>query len=568
MSTLIRTSGLLAALVSCASSVRATTDYLIVGGGTAGLALANRLTEDPRTSVLVLEAGGDGLGNVNISSLALVGAAWGTDIDWKFPTEPLPNGVSRGVVSRGKVLGGSSAINGAVFSRGDRRDFDLWAAAGNPGWATSDVFAASFKSEHFYPPPANWSIDYVGRDHGYDGLIPTSYGNPAPPIQQDMIASVVNYGGSHSKDLAGGHVDGMAWITHSRLPSNQTRATSATAYYFPFSYRKNFKVSLYSQATRIIWKSTGDGNAVAAGVEYVDKSGATHVAKASKVILSGGVWGSPPILERSGVGNKTLLNSLGIKSVVDLPGVGEHMTERPIIPMYFALNTSLPLAAPSPLLMNLESLQETFAEGGDIAKLESLFVKPDNMAEPVFNIHKTLYNERAAWFEGYTLPINQAGQPTIIAWYAGLGRPLSSGSVHINSTDGLAYPLIQYNWWNSEFDVYATAVAAQRIQNITSTPPFSDWISARIAPPASVVTLDDFIAYVPVSAEQGNHPVGSAVMLPRKDGGVVDPNLKVYGTANVYVVDASIIPAEPSGHPQAVVYAIAERAAELFKSRN
>ncbi|KAI0030609.1 hypothetical protein K488DRAFT_72051 [Vararia minispora EC-137] len=563
MSTLIRSSGLLATLVSCASSVHAL-DYLVVGGGTGGLAIANRLTENPNTSVLVLEAGGDGLGNANISSLALVGAAWGTDIDWQFPTEPLPNGVSIGKVPRGKVLGGSSAINGAVFSRGDRRDYQLWEAAGNPGWNANNILAASFKSEHFYPPPANWSIEYVTSDHGNSGPVATSFGNPAPPIQQDMINSVVNYGGKQSPDLAGGHVDGMAWVTHARLPSNQTRATSATAYYFPYSYRPNFKVSLYSQATRIIWKSTANGNAVAAGVEYVDQSGATHVVNASTVILSAGVWGSPPILERSGVGNKTLLASLGINSVVDLPGLGENMVEQPIVPMLYALNTTLPLNSVSPLLLNLESLQETFAKGGDLAKLQSLFVKPANMPDAIFNMYKTLYSEGAAWFEGYTLPVIQAGQPTIIAWYSGLGRPLSTGSVHINSTDGLAYPAIQYNWWTSPFDVYATAVAAQRIQNFTSTPPFSDWIAARIAPPASVVSIDDFSAYVQAAGTQGNHPIGSAAMLPRADGGVVDPNLKVYGTANVYIIDASVIPAQPSGHPQAHVYAFAERAAQLF----
>ncbi|KAI0030895.1 hypothetical protein K488DRAFT_87344 [Vararia minispora EC-137] len=567
MSALVRTSGLFVTLFSFTSSVWAT-NYLIVGGGTGGLALANRLSEDPSVSVLVLEAGGDGLGNANISDIALVGAAWGTDIDWQFPTEPLPNppGRSIGVVPRGKVLGGSSAINGDVYTRGDARDYNQWAELGNPSWNSWAFLSASFKNEKFYAPPNNWTIDYISSYHGHSGLIPTSFSAAAPPIHHTIVDSVVAYGGKQSPDNEGGHVDGISWATNARLPSNATRATSATGYYFPFSYRKNLQVKLYSQATKIIWKSTR-GIAVAAGVEYVDQSGNTHVANADKVILSGGVWGSPPILERSGIGNKTLLASLGIQSVVDLPGVGENMQEQPIVPMLYALNASLSLGQLTPFLLNLESLQETFAKGGDIKKLESLFVKPANMNRNIFQIYKNLYQESAAWFEGYIQVLN-SGSTTLLAWYAALGRPLSTGSCHITSTNGTAYPAVQYNWYTQEFDTYATAVAAQRIQNFTTTAPLSNWIAARVAPPANVVSLDDFESYVVESCTQGNHPVGTATMAPRADGGVVDNNLKVYGTSNVYVVDASVIPVQPSGHPQAHVYAIAELAATLFKARH
>ncbi|KAI0036286.1 hypothetical protein K488DRAFT_82238 [Vararia minispora EC-137] len=562
-------SGTLAALFFCASSVRATvTDYVIVGGGTGGLALANRLTENPRVSVLVLEAGGDGLGNVNISDLALVGASWGTDVDWQFPTEtlPVPPGRNIGKVPRGKVLGGSSAINGAVYTRGDTRDFVQWAALGNPSWGPTDFFAASFKNEEFFPPPKNWSIDYIYSDHGHNGLLPTSFGNPAPPIQDAIINSVVAYGGRHSLDNEGGHPDGVAWATHARLPSNATRATSATGYYFPFSYRKNFQVKLFSQATRIIWKSTR-GTPVAAGVEYVDQNGNTQVANATTVVLCGGVWGSPPILERSGVGNKTLLASLGIKSVVDLPGVGENMVEQTAAPMVYAFNTTLPLDSVTPLLLNGESLQETFTKGGDLAKLESLFVKPDNMAEPIFQAYQKLYQQGTTWVVGLTNLIQQPGQPTLLAWFGGVARPLSSGSCHITSSDGLAYPAVQYNWFTSEFDIYAASVTLQRIHNFTTVPPLSDWISARIAPPPNVTSLDDIGTYFIENCVQGDHPIGTAAMIPRQDGGVVDNNLKVYGTANVYVVDASVMPFQPTGYPHAHVYAIAERAAELFKAQ-
>ncbi|KAI0033311.1 hypothetical protein K488DRAFT_85067 [Vararia minispora EC-137] len=567
MSTLIRTSGLLAALFSCASSVRAT-DYLIVGGGTAGLTLANRLTEDPSVSVLVLEAGGDGLGNVNISDIALIGAAWGTQVDWQFPIEPFPNPPGRniGIVPRGKVLGGSSAINGDVWSRGDVRDYAQWQGLGNPSWGSDAVLNASFKSEHFFAPPSNWSIDYISSDHGDTGPLPTSFDAPAPPIHEALIESVVNYGGVRSPDNEGGHVDGISWATNARLPSNATRATSATGYYFPYSYRKNFQVKLFSQATRIIWNSTSQGNAVAAGVEYVDQQGNTQVANATTVVLAGGVWGSPPILERSGVGNKTLLTSLGINSVVDLPGVGENMQEQPVGVMEFVLNSSLPLGVLTPFLLNLESLQQTFAKDGDINTLNSLFVKPDNMPEALFQTYQALYQEQAAWFEGNINFATSGTQPTVLAWFAGLGRPLSRGTCHITSTNGTALPAVQYNWLTAEFDLYAMAVACQRIQNFASTPPLSNWIAGRLAPPANVTTIEEFEAFILETAFQGNHPIGTAAMMPQADGGVVDNNLKVYGTSNVFVVDASVMPIPTSSHPQANVYAIAERAAELFKA--
>ncbi|KAG6848268.1 hypothetical protein H0H93_001740 [Arthromyces matolae] len=168
-----------AALARC---VAATTDYLIVGGGTAGLVLANRLTEDPKVSVLVIEAGGDGLGNVNISDISRVGAAWGTDIDWAFPTQPNHYANDRVLMPgpRGKVLGGSSAINGDVYERGDAIEYDQWETLGNPGWNFNNLFAAAKKGEQFFAPSSSDNIDYVLGDHGTTGLLPTSYGGVAP----------------------------------------------------------------------------------------------------------------------------------------------------------------------------------------------------------------------------------------------------------------------------------------------------------------------------------------------------------------------------------------------------
>ncbi|GLB41038.1 putative GMC oxidoreductase family protein [Lyophyllum shimeji] len=558
-----------AAFVRYASGATAptTADYLIVGGGTAGLVLANRLSEDKGVSVLVLEGGGDGLGNVNISDFRLVGAAWGTDIDWQFPTQPLAYANNRTLTPgpRGKVLGGSSAINGDVFDRGDSREYDEWEALGNTGWNFKSIFPAGLKSEKFYPPAPSDNIQYVLSHHGTTGNVATSYSRPSPPIHDVIMSSVVNAGGFKSPDLEGGNATGIAHVTNARLPSNDTRSTSATAYYFPYSYRPNFKVILHATATRILWRSTAQGNAVASGVEYVDQSGVTRSANAKTVILSAGTWGSPPILERSGVGNAKFLASLGIKSVVDLPGVGENLSEQTLVPLQWQLNSSLPLTDVTPFLLNVESIQ-TVVGSNNITTVKSLLnAKPPGLSDALYNAHKRLFNDKATWVEDYIAVSTPAEGPSVLVMYPVNLHPLSRGSVHIVSTNGTQYPKIQYNFFQNPFDLYLMAAGAQRAQKIVSTPPLSDWIAGPIAPAAGVTSIEALKDYIRANVGYTNHIIGTALMAPRKDGGVVDPNLKVYGTKNVYVVDASVIPIEPAAHLQGTVYAFAERAAELFK---
>ncbi|KAG6807494.1 hypothetical protein H0H92_007279, partial [Tricholoma furcatifolium] len=340
----------LAVAAALAQSAAAATDYLIVGGGTAGLVLANRLTEDPSVSVMVLEAGGDGLGNVNISDISLIGAAWGTYIDWQFLTQPLyyANDRQLNPSPRGKVIGDSSAINGDVHERGDQLEYDQWETLGNTG-CLFDVEKRNFNSlfnvskglnEAFSPPTSSENIEYA----------------------------VVKTGGYLSPDQAGGNVTDIAHVTNARLASNNTRATS-------------------------ISRLTG-GNAIASGVEYVDGNGYTQTANATIVILSGGPQGSPPILKCSGIGNATYLTSLGIDSVVDLPGVGENMNEQTLVAMQGQLNASIP--RPGDLfLLNVESLQTTLG-AGNLSTLESLLnATPDNLQPALWDMHKRLYAEAA-----------------------------------------------------------------------------------------------------------------------------------------------------------------------------
>ncbi|KAG6808976.1 hypothetical protein H0H92_002182 [Tricholoma furcatifolium] len=573
----------LAVVAALAQYAAAATDYLIVGGGTAGLVLANRLTEDPSVSVMVLEAGGDGLGNVNISDISLIGAAWGTDIDWQFPTQPLYYANDRQLTPspRGKVLGGSSAINGDVYERGDQLEYDQWETLGNTGWNFNSLFNVSKGlNEAFSPPTSSENIEYVLGDHGLSGLLPTSFSSSAPDFHNTIMQAVVNAGGYLSPDQAGGNVTGIAHVTNARLASNNTRATSTD---FPYSYRSNLQVTLNATVTKINWASVGrltGGNAIASGVEYVDGNGDTQTANATTVILSGGPWGSPPILERSGIGNATYLTSLGIDSVVDLPGVGENMNEQTLVAMQWQLNASIPCPG-DPFLLNVESLQTTLG-AGNLSTLESLLdATPENLQPALWDMHKRLYAEAAPWIEGYIYLNTPDSGPSTLTWYPVNLHPLSRGSVHIVSSDGLEYPEIQYNFFQNPVDLYIMAAGAQRVQEIISTAPISGFIAgepyirtpmvsthlelAPLAPAAGVTSIDDLSEYIKAEASYTNHVMGSALLAPQADGGVVDPTLKVYGTSNVYVVDASIIPLQPAAHSQATVYAVAEYAAQLFK---
>ncbi|KAF8477866.1 hypothetical protein JB92DRAFT_2838092 [Gautieria morchelliformis] len=571
MHTIIQALGGLVAVAALTPTVRGNVDYLIVGGGTAGLVLANRLTENPKVSVLVLEAGGDGLGNQNISDIGLIGAADGTQIDWQFHPAPLAfaNNRSLGNAPRGKVLGGSSAINGDVFDRGDAREYDDWETLGNPGWNSESILTAGMKAERFFAPNASENIDFVLEEHGLYGNLATSYSNPAPPLHDTIISSVANAGGINTPDNDGGYVDGISHVTNARLPFNSTRATSATGYYFPFSSRSNFQVTLFVTVNKIVWKSTHAGNAVAAGVEYVDQKGVSHTVNATNVILSSGTWGSPAILERSGVGNATLLSSLGINSVIDLPGVGENLQERYLLEtlaaMTFSINSSLPLNPVQPFLLNMESLQKTVG-AENLTTVEALLdVKPPGLSDAQFNSNKRLYSQQVPWVEGYIALSTPPTGGSVLTWFGVNLHQQSRGSVHIVSTDVAILPEVQFNLLQSPLDTYVMAAAAKRIQQIVATPPLSDWIAGPISPPAGVTTIPDLEAYIRANVNIANHIIGTALMAPRNDGGVVDPYLKVYGTKNVYVVDASVIPVEPAAHLQGTVYALAERAAQLFK---
>ncbi|KAJ7639231.1 hypothetical protein FB45DRAFT_787915 [Roridomyces roridus] len=549
---------------ACVASAT-TFDYVIVGGGTAGLVVANRLTANPLISVMVLEAGGDGLGNTNISNPANDEKIPGTSIDWAFPTEPLQFAGNRswGNVPRGKVLGGSSAINGDVWNTGDTREYNEWATLGNPGWNAASIFAAARKAEHFYPPGASSGIDFVTGDHGHSGPLATSFSSDAPPIHSDIIASVVNAGGVKSSDLESGNVVGIAHVTNARLPSNATRSDSATAYYFPYSYRKNFQVTLNVHATKLVWSSTASGNAVASGVEYVDAYGKTHTVSGKKIVLTAGVFGSPPILERSGVGNAAFLKTLGIKSVIDLPGVGENLQEQPIAPLAWVLNSSIPVPTPTAFLLNMESLQTTLM-GNSTETLDALLsVKPPGLSDSLYQAHKNLYKAGAPWIEQYITVQPQPTGPSALIWVATLLHQLSRGSVHIASTDGTAFPKINYNLLQSPFDTYALAAGALRIQKILSTPPMSEFILAPAQPLNNFTTLPTLMQAVPEVVTFSSHPAGTTLMGPKADGGVVDSELKLYGSKNVFVVGDSCVPIEPAAHLQATVYALAERFAEM-----
>ncbi|KAG6808767.1 hypothetical protein H0H92_002970 [Tricholoma furcatifolium] len=395
-------------------------------------------------------------------------------------------------------------------------------------------------NEAFSTPMSSENIKYILGNHGLSGLLPTLFSSTAHDFHNTIMQAVVNDGGYLSHDQAGGNVTGIARVTNARLASNNTHASS--------TFRSNLQLTLNATVTKINWASVGrltGGNAIASGVEYIDGNGDTQTANATAVILSGGRQGSPPILKRSGIGNATYLTSLGIDSVVDLPGV------ETLVAMQWQLNACIPCPG-DPFLLNVESMQTTLG-AGNLSTLESLLnATPENL-QPA-----------APWIKGYIFLNTPDSGPSTLTWYPVNLHPLSRGSVHIVSLDGLEYPEIQYNFFQNPVDLYIMAAGAQRIQELVSAPPLSDFISGPLSPAAGVTSIDNLSEYIKAEASYTNHVMGSALLAPQEDGGVVDLTLKVYGTNYVYVVDASVIPLQPTAHSQATIYAVSEYAATLF----
>ncbi|TDL16835.1 alcohol oxidase [Rickenella mellea] len=590
-----------------------TFSYIVVGGGTAGLTVATRLSEDATKTVVVLEAGDPHLNEPQILVPAEVGSVYGNPAyDWLYNSVPQTH--AGGVVvnmTRGKVLGGTSALNAMIWDRSAEFEYNNIAQLGNSGWNWSSLQPYFKKPENFtHPDPAfaqKFNLTFNDATRGHSGPIQTTFPNAIPGSELTLEPAGLSLGLKIIADPMGGQTKGVWRSTSSIDPVHRTRSYSANSYFVPNQGRSNLVVLTGAQVSKINWATNStSGGLTASGVSFLSNGTTFTVSASREVILSASTIGNPQILELSGVGSKSVLSKVGINSTIDLPGVGENMQEHIFTTQSYAVKTGVetldPLLFNQSFFLQQEGLFAATPATGDLGYtatgvtflgLSSLF---NNTAS------NSLLSSLDSQLKGTTRTKGQVQQQSIqvqsvrrqdssvvevlaegvhttpdqadpntgyISFLTLLQQPFSRGSTHISSANVLDHPTIDPNYFSIDFDLTVLTTVAKFVRTtLTKTPAYANVITAEQFPGPSVNTDDEWTAWVKANFKTQGHTTGTCSMMPQANGGVVDPNLKVYGTKNLRIVDLSVMPQQFSGHPQALVYAIAEKGADVIKAAN
>ncbi|KAF5343030.1 hypothetical protein D9758_011162 [Tetrapyrgos nigripes] len=590
-------------------------NYLVVGGGTAGLVVATRLSENPDVTVAVIEAGVSHAGDPSVDIPGfMIRNACNPKYDWTFFTEPQRYALNRKIQSsRGKGLGGSSGLNNLAFVRPISEELDNFEKLGNPGWNWDNLLGYMKRSEHLCIPSFSdqkkktWAVDPDPAFHGTDGVydaanaywsllkhqlqgpIAVSFPPYISPIHNKILDSLETLGLPRTGEANAGRNVGSFLVSTSVDPVTATRSYSASAYLQPHLERKNLFIVTEAFATKVHFDDSQDGLKRARAVDFVH-GGQTYTVKATKeIILSAGTFQTPRLLETSGVGDPRVLEPLGIPCIINLPGVGEnlqdHMKAPTVVQVQQHLQTLEVLHDPEELEIQQELYKQkkgimagmlsscfAFIPGNLIASPEVVqswknLAKIEGSSPEIFaNTHsdvlrgiKKQYKILESYIDdpahplaqllnvnghfpvvGYA-PDNSKRYMSLIAAYT---HPFSRGTVHITSPDARVPPAIQPNYLSNPADLEILSKSIEFVLQLYSTPPLSELTVTPVAPPFTKAESKEekvnHFAREVISTV--HHPVGTASMMPREDGGVVDHNLLVYGTSNLRVIDCSIIP--------------------------
>ncbi|OJJ99629.1 hypothetical protein ASPACDRAFT_1888314 [Aspergillus aculeatus ATCC 16872] len=580
-------SALTAALASpIAHASQAEYDYIVIGGGTSGLVIANRLSENANVSVLVIEAGDSVLHNANVTAVDGYGLAFGTGIDWQYQTvNQTYGGKSQMVMRAGKALSGTSAINGMAYTRAEDVQIDAWQQIGNRGWTWDSLFPYYLQSENLTIPTRSQRLDGATFNTSYNGEqgpLTVGWGEiPTNNLTATINATFQGLGVPWSEDVNGGKMRGINIYPATINVAANVREDAARAYYWPVAARPNLHLLLNTFANRLIWQDEAPkGEAVtAAGVELTTANGTTTVVTArQEVIISAGSLKSPAILELSGIGNATLLHKHNISVQVDLPAVGENLQDQ--------TNTHAEAATHATLAGTKYVVYPDIYDvyGNETAAVAaSLRKKLDDYAHAAAAVSHgviTPAHLKELFEVQYDLIFTQRVPIAEILYYPGGSASISSeswtllpfarGNVHIASADPAAMPAINPNFYMFDWDLDSQIAVSRYIRETFHAQPLQGLVEGVTVPPLEDDASDEeWKAWLLDGNYRSNfHPVGTAAMMPREKGGVVDPSLKVYGTRNVRVVDASVLPFQVCGHLTSTLYAVAERAAELIKQES